>query len=744
MTKSIELTRKLKQEMVLVPLRMNCQVAQNFLGMSENTTVVTGEQFNEEESLQIIKEHDIADLGIFYTLKVMLSYIFNQHEDALVYAIKAQKFKGPLIGLFFLPLLYFYSSLAFLSKSALSQWPKRALFLSKVFFNQKTLKKWAVYAPENHLHKWYLVEAEKCRVIGSDSKAIKYYDEAILHARNNGFIHEEALANELAARYYLMKSNENKAGRYILEAHYLYSKWGAISKVKQFDLEYGDLLKTTSKEKTDNEDLTRTKLSGSSGTTVENIDLEALQKAAQTISSEIRLDKLLEKLVNILITNAGAEKGYIILKDNESLFVEGEASARIGKLQVLQHVPVKEAKEISQVVINYVLRTSELITLEDAVKEELFNYDEYIISNKPKSLFCMPLIYQNKLSGILYLENNLIPGAFTSGRVEMLKMLCGQIVISIENARLYKNLEEYNRNLEVKVEKRTTEISQKNEQLNIQKEELRATLENLKLSQVQLVQSEKMASLGQLVAGIAHEINNPVTYITAGVDSLKTNIEDVRKVLDIYHKITPGNVKSRLKEIDNLKEKVEYNQAIKEINKLIESIQNGTKRTTEIVKGLRTFSRLDEDILKMADIHEGLDSTLILLHNKYKNRIEIIKNYGDLPFVECYPGQLNQVFMNILANAIDAIEDSGTITITTSFENKIISIKISDTGKGIEENLKEKIFEPFYTTKEPGKGTGLGLSISHGIIEKHKGKISLRSEVGKGSEFVITLPAKQE
>jgi signal transduction histidine kinase len=252
-----------------------------------------------------------------------------------------------------------------------------------------------------------------------------------------------------------------------------------------------------------------------------------------------------------------------------------------------------------------------------------------------------------------------------------------------------------------------------------------------------------MASLGQLVAGIAHEINNPVNFISAGVESLSTNLDEIKQVLDIYHKITTENVSEKLKEIEELKVKVEYKEAIREINQLIESIKNGTKRTTEIVRGLRTFSRLDEDILKMADINEGLDSTLILLHNRYKNRIEVVRNYTNLPLVECYPGQLNQVFMNILSNAIDAIDDKGTITITTSKTNGLIHVSIKDSGHGIPQDIREKIFDPFYTTKGVGKGTGLGLSISQSIIEKHKGNIKVKSENGKGTEFIISIPVKQ-
>jgi signal transduction histidine kinase len=454
------------------------------------------------------------------------------------------------------------------------------------------------------------------------------------------------------------------------------------------------------------------------------------------------MDKLLKKLMQIVISNAGAQRGQFLLKTEEGLFIEGEAVAGDEQVNVLQHVPFSESPDVAQVIINYVLRTNKTVVLDDAADRGNFKTDEYIRSKKLRSVFCLPLIFQNKLTGILYLENNLAAGTFTEHRMQVMNILAAQIVISVENARLYSSLEEYNRNLEAKVEKRTMEISRKNQELRIQKEELRTTLEHLKQSQFQLIQAEKMASLGQLVAGIAHEINNPVNFINAGVESLNINLAEIRQVLDIYHEITSRNVDSKLKEIENIKEKIEYKETLAEIEKLISSIKNGTKRTTEIIKGLRTFSRMDEDIIRTADVHEGLDSTLILLQNRFRNRIEIIKNYSDLPQIECYPGQLNQVFMNILSNAIDSIDGNGKIIIETSREEGMIRISIKDSGRGIPENVKEKIFEPFYTTKEVGKGTGLGLSISHGIIEKHNGRITFVSEAGKGSEFIVTLPVK--
>lgn len=740
MRKSIEIVKKLKQEVVLIGLNCNRQVALNLMGKSKNRALLVGESYNETEMTPyLIKKNNKADLGSLCALKALLCIIFDESKDSIRIALESEKYKETSIGLVYRILIYFYTSLIYLSHCRGASIRKHFLYRVRVYLNQKQLKKWARYTPENLMHKWHLVEAERCKTNDNYLQAMKHYDKAVFLARQNGYIHEEALANELAAKFYLTMGNDRIARAYMKEACYLYSIWGALGKVDQLNETYPELLYVL-QEVSGRGDGIEFTLSALAGDHPEKLDLATVQKASQTISGEIHLNKLLEKLMNIVITNAGAQKGFFLLKDEEGLFVEGEAVAGNEEIIVLQHIPYSERKDIDLVIINYVLRVNKMIVLDDASDQGSFKSDEYVRRNKLKSVLCLPLIFQNKLRGILYLENNLAPGTFTSERVEVLKILTGQIVISIENARLYQNLEEYNRILEEKVERRTAEISQQNEQLSQQKEELGAALENLRRSQYHLIQSEKMASLGQLVAGIAHEINNPVNFISAGVESLNTNIEEIVQVLDIYHKITPLNVETKLKEIEELKEKIEYKEAIKEIEKLISSIKNGTKRTTEIVKGLRTFSRLDEDTLKMANIHEGLDSTLVLLHNKYKNRIQIVKNYGDIPLIECYPGQLNQVFMNILSNAVDAIDDKGTITISTSITNELIQISIKDTGRGIPENLKEKIFEPFYTTKEVGMGTGLGLSISHGIIEKHLGSINFRSEVDKGSEFIISLP----
>lgn len=288
------------------------------------------------------------------------------------------------------------------------------------------------------------------------------------------------------------------------------------------------------------------------------------------------------------------------------------------------------------------------------------------------------------------------------------------------------------------------EILSTNEALERQKNELQLTLENLKLTQEQLVQSEKLASVGQLTAGIAHELNNPVNFISGNVNPLKRDLEDVFKLLDLYETIINNRkLNESFLEAEDLKKNLELTVLTKEINNLLEGIAEGAHRSSEIVKGLRSFSRLDDEKFVLADIHDGIDSTLILLYNKTKNRINVHKEYGDLPSIECLPSKLNQVFMNVLTNSIQAIEDKGNIFIETISSGIGIKICIRDNGAGMSPEVKKHIFEPFYTTKDVGRGTGLGLSISYGIIEQHHGNIDVISEPDKGTEFIISLPIVQ-
>ncbi len=269
--------------------------------------------------------------------------------------------------------------------------------------------------------------------------------------------------------------------------------------------------------------------------------------------------------------------------------------------------------------------------------------------------------------------------------------------------------------------------------------QLQDTLQKLQSAQTQLVQSEKMASLGQLVAGIAHEINNPIGAIYANMPHLEEYIDDIKSTVECAQRCmdeTDANpLKAHMEQID-------YAFVISDLAKLLTSQKQAAERIRNIVLSLRNFSRLDQGEIKMVHLEEGLDSTLQMLHHNYKDRICIEKDYALNEMVECYAGELNQVFMNILANAIQAIPEKGSIFISTAKVNGQAVVSIADTGTGMPESIRKKIFDPFFTTKGVGEGTGLGLSISYGIIEKHQGTLTVESELDRGTRFIIAIPLR--
>ena len=306
-------------------------------------------------------------------------------------------------------------------------------------------------------------------------------------------------------------------------------------------------------------------------------------------------------------------------------------------------------------------------------------------------------------------------------------------------------------------ESRARALAEKQEQLNKQlrqsetlqrqkNEELQAALHKLKEVQLQLIQAEKMSSLGQLVAGIAHEVNNPVNFIHGNLNHVSSYVQDLLNLVELFQQNYPTPVEPVQTCIDDID--LEFLQA--DIAKVLASMKMGTERIGEIVLSLRNFSRLDEGALKRVNIYEGIDSTLIILQHRLKAtpnlpRVELIRDYAELPDIDCYPGLLNQVFMNIFANALDALviaTEKPVITIRTSLiDNDWVEIAIADNGPGIPEETKARIFDPFFTTKPIGKGTGMGLSISYKIIvEQHSGKLDCFSDQGQGTEFVIRIP----
>lgn len=306
-----------------------------------------------------------------------------------------------------------------------------------------------------------------------------------------------------------------------------------------------------------------------------------------------------------------------------------------------------------------------------------------------------------------------------------------------ENERIVR---EQNVVLEKKVVERTSALQQSNNDLGI-------AINDLQQTQAQLVDAEKMASLGQMTAGIAHELNNPINFVSSNINPLKRDIKDVFEIMDLYGEVNETNIVGKLSEISELKEELELDYVRDEIDQLLNGITDGAERTAEIVKGLRVFSRLDEDALKMANINECLESTLVILRSNFKSVCVIEASYDEnIKEIHCFPGKLNQVFMNILNNAVQATtytenpSDKRRVDVITKLAADNVVITIKDNGNGIKPEDQSKIFDPFFTTKKVGEGTGLGLSIALGIMHDHQGTIEVNSTLGVGSEFILTLP----
>lgn len=319
-----------------------------------------------------------------------------------------------------------------------------------------------------------------------------------------------------------------------------------------------------------------------------------------------------------------------------------------------------------------------------------------------------------------------------------------ELATLLENERLIR---EQNVVLEQKVEERTSELTESNESLH-------ATLKHLKEAQSQLVEAEKMASLGQLTAGVAHEINNPINFVTSSVAPLKRDINMIWETLDEVENVALNDeltLSEKQSRITAYKEDIDLEYLRTEVDFLLKGMSEGANRTAEIVKSLRIFSRVDEDTLKFADINEGLESTMVILNSLIQQGIEVVKNYGNLPPIECYAGKLNQVFLNVLTNAIYAINKKfqnnpgGILILKTGLteDESFMYVSIADNGIGIPPEIRDKIFEPFFTTKDVGEGTGLGMSIAYNTIAKHNGKIVVDSVVGEGTVFKLIIPIRQ-
>ena len=452
--KNLELIRQLKQHFHVSYLIPWQQMIHNLFQENDSPTCLKGDFFDENEHLEtFIKEKQLTLAFVTFQAKTFLSFLFKDFEKAYEYVLQAEEYIDGVTGMLFIPVHNFLYSLILIQRFPSVSIEEKQKYLKQIDINQKDLKVWAQHSPENHLHKYQLIQAETMRLSGQNAKAMDLYDLAVEGAKNNKYVQEEAIINELAAEFYLSQGKIKIAETYFEYAYYNYQIWGAKSKLLDLQKRNGKYLRNRRRMSSSFTSSTTTM----GNDTTSNLDVHTIIKATQALSSEVVLDSLLKKMMSVVIENAGAEKGLFILHRENKWKIVAEANVNIPEIESMQAIPIEmvdglsDNPKLSSEVVYYVIRTRKNVVISDAARENDIIGPNYLEKCQPKSILCLPMIHKKTLIGILYLENNLTTDAFTPDRLKLLELLSTQINISIENALLYENLEE-------KVKERTAEV----------------------------------------------------------------------------------------------------------------------------------------------------------------------------------------------------------------------------------------------------------------------------------------------
>ena len=462
-------------------------------------------------------------------------------------------------------------------------------------------------------------------------------------------------------------------------------------------------------------------------TTIEQLSL--LSELSAAVNATLDVEKIYEQALERLVHQMGYQNAYLFLVDRARQVVRGHRMAGRASAPI-RFTDVEFRLDDVHCGASRVASSGQSLVIDDVESLDPSVDMPTARAFGVRSAVMMPLRVKDVIFGVLNVTSS-EPGRVGEADLELLSAVANHVALALDRAESFQTIEELSRSLEDKVRVRT-------EQLRTAHEEVQAAYRELQVTQMQLIQREKMASVGQLVAGVAHELNNPIGFVYSNVTTLEDFVRRLRAMLEAYRAAPLAEDDRARLQAEWDSRKVDY--ALKYLDSMIQGIREGAERARKIVRDLRVFARTQDDVWQSVDIHEEIESSLTLLNHLVKDRVEVHRKYGDLPAVECIRSQMDQVFLNLLANAAQAIPGSGAITIETRRDGPTAVIGIADTGPGIPPQIMGRLFDPFFTTKPVGEGTGLGLSISYEIVKKHGGEIRAESPAEGGAIFTVRIP----
>jgi histidine kinase len=752
----------------------------------------------EEIELKKAAENDRKFLCLYNLTKMVTAYIFLDYEQALRLASRIHAYiDRSLFGLIHVTEYSFYLSLSISAgydRLSRSEKKRRVAIFKKC---ENSFKKWSSNCPENFLHQFLLLRAERSRIEGRDREALQYYGQAIHHSRKNGYINHEAIICERTAEFFIQRENPISAKAHLVQARNCYREWGAEAKCAELEQRYPNLLQEVKPAET--------------GVMQQYLNYTTIVSSLQAISSEIIMDDLLKSLMKIAIENAGADRGYFITVEGNDCMVAAEIMSEGEITTIIRTTPLAAKKDIMVPVINYVMNLKKYLVLHDARLEEDIPLDDYLVDNRPLSVLCLPVIRHLELIGILYLENRAIAGAFTADHIGILELIASQAAISLEIARLYDKLkQEIAQHWEVESALRESEdryrmlVESMNEGICVlddsemigfinsrfceilgydREEIIGGRLENFISEASRPIMKEQLMKrrrgdnvpyeieLVNRNGGIIPTVVSPRPIFDSsgsfkGSFGLFTDITDKKKMEEDLLKSTKieslgvfaGGIAH---DFNNLLTAIIGNISLakmslpgkNEMYAILDDAENASIRAKDLTQQLLTFSRGGAPIKKTISIKNFLRKTIDFALSG-SNIICIYTIQNDLWNAEIDEGQITQVIHNLVINAMQSMLSGGVIEVFAKNETvdsrsrlplvpgNYIKIEITDHGSGIPAENQKLIFDPYFTTKQ--NGSGLGLTVSYSIIRRHDGLITFESEPGKGTRFFVYLPSSRE